>query len=219
MHLTPLNLIKGNIAKTLATAWLLVTSLGIPALAQDKPTPLVPLVPFYTCHMTYALCTYSPCDRPETKVGKDGKKETISVCHCPVITDNWSVGAKDCQTDKPIEPLPPQEAHVKSRYFPIKWYQRCTNKRPWAMCLDSECTVDPNDKTKASCACKVKADVGDYVVAPDSPASPSQCETGVVSSATVDDVVQITDFLENQDKMPVYDILVVNPQKPPPPKQ
>jgi hypothetical protein len=213
MHLTPLNRISRDVAKMLATALLLVASLCMSAFAQDKPAPLVPLIPFYTCHMTYALCTYSPCDKPEVKVGKDGKQETISVCHCPVISGGWSAGANDCETDKPTE------THVKSRYFPIKWYQRCTNKRPWAMCLDSDCTVDPNDKTKANCTCSVKADQGDYVVMPDSPANPSQCDTGVVSSATVDNVVQITDFLENQDNMPVYDILVVNPQKQQQPKK
>ena len=82
------------------------------------------------------------------------------------------------------------------------------------MCLDSDCTIDKADPTKAHCTCSVMQNQGDYVVAPDGPANPSQCDTGMVSAATVLDVATISDFLEQQDAMPVYDILVVNPQKP-----
>ena len=56
-------------------------------------------------------------------------------------------------------------------------------------------------------------DPGDYVAAPDTPGHPSQCDEGIVSSATVLDVSAISDYLERQENMPVYDILVVNPTK------
>jgi len=200
--------IKLNVRKTLATALLMVAGCSIPALAQTTekatpPAPLVPPPPFYACRMTYALCTFSACDI----VVLMGDKATTT-CGCKVITDGWSVGAKDCKADKP------DDMHVKSRYFPIRTYARCSNKRPWAMCLDSDCTLDKNDKTKAACTCSVKRDVGDYLVEPDSPGTPSQCDSGIISSATVSDLDTISDFLQKQDKMPVYDMLVVNPQKP-----
>jgi len=70
------------------------------------------------------------------------------------------------------------------------------------MCLDSPCTVDKNDKTKANCTCSVLEGQGDYVVT-------SQCPSGIISSATVDDLDSITDFLEAQG-MPVYDFEVLN---------
>ena len=209
MHLTPLNLTSRNLAKTLATASLLVASFGISVLAQNPPktVPPAPLAPanpvFYACRMTYALCTFSSCD----VVVLMGDKATTT-CDCKVIPDGWSVGQKDCKADKP------EETHVKSRYFPIRTYARCSNKRPWAMCLDSDCTVDKNDKTKAACDCAVMRGEGDYLVQPDTPGTPSQCDTGIISSATVLDLDTITDFLQKQDKMPVYDMLVVNPQKP-----
>ena len=60
----------------------------------------------------------------------------------------------------------------------------------------------------------LKHDVGDYLVEPDSPGNPSQCDSGIISSVTVSDLDTISDFLQKQDKMLVYDILVVNPQKP-----
>jgi hypothetical protein len=203
-----MNPITPNVRKTLATALLMVASCSVPALAQSTPkttppAPLVPPPPFYACRMTYALCTFSACDL----VVLMGDKATTT-CGCKVITDGWSVGAKDCKADKP------DETHVKSRYFPIRTYARCSNKRPWAMCLDSDCTLDKTDKTKAACTCSVKHEVGDYLVEPDSPGTPSQCDSGIISSATVSDLDTISDFLEKQDKMPVYDMLVVNPQKP-----
>ena len=201
-----------TIIKMLATACLMLGSFSVSALAQapstTPPAPLTPAATFYACRMTYALCTFSECEA----VVIMGDKAT-STCNCKVITDGWSVGAKDCKADKP------DGTQIKSRYFPIRTYARCTNKRPWAMCLDSDCTIDKNDKTKAACNCSVKRDVGDYLVEPDSPGIPSQCDNGIISSATVVDLDTITDFLQKQDKMPVYDMLVVNPQKPQPPKK
>ncbi len=212
MNLTPLNLLLRNAARLLATACLILAGLQPLGAAQapstTPPAPLIPASTFYACRMTYALCTFSACEA----VVIIGDKAT-STCNCKVITDGWSVGAKDCKADKP------DGTQVKSRYFPIRTYARCTNKRPWAMCLDSDCTLDKNDKTKAACNCSVKRDVGDYLVEPDSPGNPSQCDTGIISSATVVDLDTISDFLQKQDKMPVYDMLVVNPQKPQPPKK
>jgi hypothetical protein len=129
------------------------------------------------------------------------------MCDCRVKTDEWSVGMKACPTKKEVS-----EGRTKSRYFPIKTYSRCSNNRPWAMCLDKECWIDKNDPTKAKCKCSVKQGRGDYMVNPETPGVRSQCDFGIFSSATVLDLDQITDFLQTQDKMPVYNFTVVNLQ-------
>jgi len=199
-----------NLTRIFSTFLLMFASCSISALAQapSQPGPLVPLGPtqFRACHYTYALCTYAPCHGTKTVI-MNNQEVTNTTCDCPVIENGWSVGQVECSADQP------HGANIKSRYFPIRMYARCTNKRPWAMCLDSECTIDKNDKTKAACTCALKQGLGDYVVAPDTPGHPSQCDSGIVSSATVLDVAAISDYLETQDNMPVYDILVVNTPK------
>lgn len=193
-----------NLTRIFSTALLMVVSCGMPVLAQ-KTAPMKKLGPteFQACQYTYALCTYAPCHGTKTVVTNQ-TEVTNTTCDCQVIENGWSVGQVGCPVDQPNPPT------IKSRYFPIRTYARCTNKRPWAMCLDSPCTIDPTDKTKAACTCTLKHDIGDYVVMPESPGHPSQCDSGIVSSATVFDVSAISDYLETQDNMPVYDILVVN---------
>ena len=199
-----------NLTRVFSAISLMVASCTLSAFAQppSQPSPLAPLGPtqFHACHYTYALCTYAPCH--ETKKAIINNQEvTNTTCDCQVVENGWSVGQVECSVDQP------NGSNIKSRYFPIRMYARCTNKRPWAMCLDSPCTIDPKDKTKAACSCTLQQDLGDYVVWPDSPGHPSQCEEGIVSSATVPDVEAISDFLEKQDNMPVFDILVVNAPK------
>ena len=100
-----------TIIKMLATACLMLGSFSVSALAQASsttpPAPVVPANTFYACRMTYALCTFSECEA----VVIMGEKAT-STCNCKVITDGWSVGAKDCKADKP------DGTQIKSRYFP-----------------------------------------------------------------------------------------------------
>jgi hypothetical protein len=167
------------------------------ALSQ---TPATDAAPFQVCHKEYALCTFSQC-------GKIAGQQTTTTCTCEVRQD-FSVG-REC--DGPT-PLPDGGTQVMSRYHPISTYSRCSNKRPWAMCLDSRCTVDKaaqDDKTKpvrASCECGVESGKGDYLVQPGT----AQCTNGVISSATVDDLDQITDFLENHPNLHIPNFTVVN---------
>jgi hypothetical protein len=82
----------------------------------------------------------------------------------------------------------------------VKYYAVCSNDRAWAWCLDKPCTVDKDNPSKASCACTLVKDQGPYVVVTDK-YNDSTCTTDIWSSATVQAITQITDFLKTQDKL------------------
>ncbi|HZJ12985.1 MAG TPA: hypothetical protein VFD26_10135 [Methyloceanibacter sp.] len=155
---------------------------------------------FVACESTYALCTTAKCEP------SDGSTDTVS-CACDVKT-GYSVGEKPCsgkvETSKGTE--------VSSRYYPIKSYAACDNDRPWAWCLDKPCIVDKNDPTKASCACTVTKAQGPYLVVTDT-YTDTTCTTDLWSSATVQGVNQITDFLKTTDALKPFDIKVLNAPK------
>jgi len=170
----------------------------LPALSQ---APATDPGPFKVCHEEYALCTLSQCGSVQVL----GAQAT-TMCTCTVRND-FSVG-KECAGPQPLG----DQTQVMSRYHPITTYSRCTNNRPWAMCLDSPCIIDPSnaaDKTKprqAQCKCSVMSGRGDWLVQPGT----AQCTNGMISSATVDDLDQITDFLENHPELHVPNFSVVN---------
>jgi hypothetical protein len=152
---------------------------------------------FKLCESTYALCTTAPC----TKVA--GTKDTVS-CACEVKT-GYSAGQEACQgvteTSKGKE--------VRSRYFPVKSYAVCSNDRDWAWCLDKPCIIDKDDPTKASCACTAVNKQGPYVIVTDTE-TPTTCTSGIISSATVTQITQITDFLKRSSELKPFDIKVLN---------
>ncbi len=208
MNLITPNLTVRNAIKMLTIAWLLVLGVSMTAWAQtpSKKEPATP-PPFYACKMTYALCVYSPCEGVALTGG-----QVTTTCTCPVLHDSWSVGAKDCEADKP------EGDHVKSRYYPITKFARCSKPRAWAMCLDSDCKINESDKDvkqkdkklTASCTCALMQGQGDFLY---DAAKPEQCDSGIMSSATLDDLDGVTDWLQTQDQMPVFDFTVVNKQK------
>lgn len=172
---------------------LLVALIAMPAggaSADDQPD-------FKLCQSTYALCTTAPC----TPVA--GTKDTVS-CACKVET-GYSAGLEACQD--PTETSDGKQIH--SRYFPVKSYAVCTNDRPWAWCLDKPCIVDKDDPTKASCACTSVKDQGPYVVVTDD-YTDKTCSTGIISSATVTQITQVTDFLKKSSELKPFDIKVLN---------
>ena len=154
---------------------------------------------FTVCKSTYALCTKAKC----THIA-DNEKEVS--CACEVRT-GYSLGTQPCESAQQAK----DSQTLKSRYYPIKSYARCSNDRPWAYCLDATCTVDNADKTKASCTCKLVRNQGDYVITGDR-YDKSTCTTGIISSATVDQIDQATDFLETQDALAPFDFKVLNVQ-------
>ena len=152
---------------------------------------------FIVCESTHALCTTAKCEPA------DGSTDTVS-CACDVKT-GYSAGQKPCtkeaQTAKGKE--------ISSRYYPIKSYVACSNDRPWAWCLDKPCIVDPNDATKASCACAVTKSKDPYMVVTDR-YTDSTCTTDLWSSATVADATDLTDFLRSNEHLKPFDIEVLN---------
>ncbi len=67
----------------------------------------------------------------------------------------------------------------------------------WAFCLDKPCTIDKRDPTKASCECASVKRQRPYVIVTDA-YTPKTCTTGIISSATVTQITQATDFLKKQ---------------------
>jgi hypothetical protein len=151
--------------------------------------------PFTLCRSKYALCTSAPC-RPVV-----GKPEMVS-CKCRV-EDGYSAATATCQTAEQTS-----TGNLMSRYFPVTGYlAACSNGRDWAWCLDKPCEIDKNDRSKADCACSVVKNLGTYVIGTTkigkSEYTKSTCTTGIISSATIQQIDQITDFIASQKQIPV----------------
>jgi hypothetical protein len=144
---------------------------------------------FTVCKGTFALCTTATCGGSTTdQVGKP------IPCACEV-KQGFSVGTNACSTVPQEAPTPGQA--IPSRYFPIQSMAVCEGRVPFAMCLDSPCVVDKKDPTKANCNCNLTASKNYVVVA--ATASDSMCRSAVWSSASLEDVIQITGFLYAQN--------------------
>lgn len=152
---------------------------------------------FKVCESTYALCTTAPCQPVP------GKPDTV-VCECRVLTA-YSAGLEPCQEVRETS----EGKQIRSRYSPVRAYAICTNDRPWAWCLDKPCLIDKGDAGKASCACTAVADLGPYVIVTDT-YTEATCTTGIISSATVTQVDQVTEFLQGNSALPSVSIKVLN---------
>jgi len=153
---------------------------------------------FKVCKSTYALCTTAKCAVEPN--------ENLVACNCDVRTDEYSVGEHECGDVK----TPTPGDTLKSRYHPIKSFVACSNKRQWANCLDMNCTVDSNPAT-ATCQCELTQSSSPYVITTDSYTGDT-CTTGIISSATVDSVLQVTEFLKSSDNLQPFDFKVLNVQ-------
>jgi hypothetical protein len=153
---------------------------------------------FKVCKSTFALCTIAPCDPIP------GNDKQVA-CHC-TVNDSYSAGQEPCQGVKDT----PEGQQIRSRYYPVHSYAVCSNDRPWAWCLDKPCLIDKNNPEAASCACDVVKNLGDYVIVT-SDYAPNTCSTGVISSATVQQITQVTDYLKAKTKaLPPFKIQVLN---------
>jgi hypothetical protein len=168
----------------------LTVSMAVSANAGDQTD-------FKLCQSTYALCTTAPCTPVE------GTKDTVA-CTCKVET-GYSAGLETCQ--EPTETAKGKQ--IRSRYFPVKSYAVCSNDRPWAWCLDKPCIIDKDDPSKASCACSSVKNQGPYVIVTDDYTAKT-CTTGIISSATVTQITQVTNFLKNSSELKPFDIKVLN---------
>jgi hypothetical protein len=150
---------------------------------------------FKLCQSTYALCTTAPC----TPVAGD----SVS-CACEVKT-GYSAGQEECQDVKETA----EGSQIRSRYYPVTSYAVCKNDRPWAWCLDKPCIIDKDNPAKAACACTTVKEQGPYVIVTDS-YTDTTCTTGIISSATVTQITQITDFLKSSSELKPPEIKVLN---------
>jgi hypothetical protein len=153
---------------------------------------------FKVCRSTFALCTIAPCDPIP------GKDKQVA-CHC-TVNNGYSAGQEPCTGVKGTS----EGQQIRSRYYPVHSYAVCANDRPWAWCLDKPCVIDNNNPEAASCACDVVKNLGDYVIVTDNYTS-ATCTTGVISSATVQQITQVTDYLKTKTKaLPPFNIQILN---------
>jgi hypothetical protein len=156
---------------------------------------------FKVCKSKFALCTIAHCDPIP------GNEKQVS-CHCTVNT-GYSAGQEPCQN----EGQTPEGQQIRSRYYPVKSYAICSNDRPWAWCLDKPCIIDKNNPEAAACTCDAVKNLGDYVIVT-SAYTPGTCTTGVISSATVVQITQVTDYLKTKAKLLTpFSIQVLNGAK------
>jgi hypothetical protein len=165
---------------------LLVSSGGCGS--SDNPSAQTAAASFIVCNSTFALCTTAQCTRLAGAPGFDS-------CNCNVMT-GYSAGTTQCQD---VQDTGEGQAII-SRYYPISSYAPCSNDRPWSWCLNSPCLIDPNDSSTATCICTEMVNRGTYIIVnANQEYSPTSCNTGLYSSATVVDLNQITEFLRTND--------------------
>jgi len=170
-----------------------VVSGSAPA-AENANTP----PDFRVCKATFALCTIATCDPIP------GKPNQV-MCQC-TINDGYSVGSGKVT----CEDLDKQRPRLSSRYYPTKIVAKCSEDRPWAFCLDSPCTINENNPRAAECTCNLLNAVPSPSVSPwvvvTSTYTSATCTTGIVSSASVQDVETVTKFLNTNKQLPPFPI-------------
>jgi hypothetical protein len=177
-----------NLLTVAATAGV-VAVCSTPARAQD----------FIVCESTFALCTTAACEPIP------GNTEQVA-CHC-TVNRGYSAGQEECSGVKDTA----EGQQIRSRYYPVHSYAICSNDRPWAWCLDRPCLIDKNNPQAASCVCDAVKKLGDYVIVTSNVTS-NTCTTGVISSATVQQITQITDYIRTKaaNKLTAFKIEVLS---------
>jgi hypothetical protein len=157
--------------------------------------------PFTLCKSTYALCTTARC----TPIA--GHAGSLS-CGCSVHT-GYSAATTVCRAVRQTN----AGGSIVSRYHPVKAYAVCSNDRPWANCLDSPCLIDKKDPSKATCTCTIAKNQNPYVIVTNKYRK-STCTEGIVSSATLAAIGQISNFIQTQNLIPPSTIKVLNSPSP-----
>jgi len=180
---------KTSFGRSLLTAVVFGLCL-LPGMAAQAQTLKV-------CKSTFALCTIAPCEPIA------GSKNEVA-CHCTVNT-GYSTGSKQCTGVQNT----PQGQEIHSRYYPVKSYAICSNSRPWAWCLDKPCIIDKNNPEAATCTCDAVKNLGPYVIVTSS-YGPATCTTGLISSATVQQIDQATQSFVTSKLFTPFPIQVLN---------
>jgi len=159
--------------------------LGVAITAGAMPASSVQAQQFKICEGTFALCTIAPCDPIP------GNDKQVA-CHC-TVNNGYSAGQQSCQGVRDTT----AGRQIRSRYYPVHSYAVCSNNRPWAWCLDKPCLIDKNNPEAALCTCDLVKDLGSYVIVTGK-YTPATCTTGVISSATVSQITQVTNYIRNE---------------------
>lgn len=119
---------------------------GVAALFSCYAHSTAPIV----CNQMYALCTSARCiPLPENS--------NKAICEC-VTKQGPSVGFKSCEQRKPYN-TKYQTLSLVSTFsfaqFAVKQSMNCPKGMPWTDCVDMPCTVDPQNKKRALCQCKI----------------------------------------------------------------
>lgn len=170
-------------------------SAHVAAAANASPAP------FTLCKSTYALCTTARC----TPIA--GRARSLS-CGCSVHA-GYSAATAACQAVRQTN----AGGSIVSRYYPVKAYAVCSNDRPWANCLDSPCLIDKKDPSKATCTCTIAKNQNPYVIVTNEYGK-STCTEGIISSATVAAIEQISNFIKTQNLLPPSTAKVLNSPSP-----
>jgi hypothetical protein len=181
--------LKKSFALCLSTAIAVGVTLALIVAGQTQDLKV--------CKSTFALCTIAPCDPIP------GNDKQVS-CHC-TVNNSFSAGSEACSGVKDT----PEGQQIHSRYYPVKSYAVCANDRSWAWCLDKPCIIDNNNPEAAECKCDVVKNLGAYVIVT-SNYTPTTCTTGVISSATVQQIEQATASLKKAKVLMPFPIQVLN---------
>lgn len=185
-----------------------------PSSSPAKPSPPVD---FNVCQGTFANCTEAICDPVSS-----GGKITAFKCKC-AVQKGYSLGLNGPGNHNSCQSIPKDGPSVKqkvpSRYAPITSFVVCTNKRPWAACLDAPCIVDhvdANDPAKGTAVCACPKTTGSpYGFTPkDGKFSRAGCQDEYVSSATAAQLLTITQYLTTSagKDLPALPITVLVPE-------
>ncbi|WP_197933204.1 hypothetical protein [Legionella antarctica] len=126
--------------------FLILAFFTVTAHAVSKASPII-------CSQEYALCTSAPCI-------PDPRHPDYAICSCVIETGD-SVGYQTCAKRVP------QKGGFKIKHltstFSFKQFNNrksmsCPRGKPWTDCLDAPCTINPMNKKKAICSCKINHD-------------------------------------------------------------
>lgn len=138
------------------------------SFAAKKPT---------VCHQEYAICSSAQCI-------PDPRHKGFALCACHV-ENGANAGYSSCEQRKPV--LNQDNTTRLLSTFSLfqvgeKKSMSCSKGYHWTNCLDSPCTINPMDRTKAICSCPVVHNQAFVTFGGD--CNMKTCATGFWSGAT-----------------------------------
>ena len=157
-----------------------VILLGFFLWSQWKQT----ITSYKMCNQPYALCTSAKCV-------PNPKNYNQTICNCDIEHGN-SIGTKSCDQLKGYREK--NVNYIFSTFSPLQSEHgrkvlNCGKEYPWSTCLNQKCEIDPQDKTKAICACDLVQSDKDWITFGKKP-----CANNYYSGAYMEDYKKTMDF-------------------------